>query len=343
MQRFTQLFQEIDATTSTHAKVDALRRYLRQETPDNAVWALYLLLGKTRKRLITSRVLRDIFLRFANIPEWLFEECYAQVGDSAEVIALLVQSGDRPSRLPADLPSADILPVQSLTLAKWMEEVLPSVKTITDDQTLGNLVMAWWSALSPLQVFILNKVLTGAFRMGVSEKLVIRAIANEYQIPEAIVAHRLMGDFEPTVAFFQRLTQLDAEEAIASPAQPYPFFLASPLEEDRFHTEDLTSWRGEWKWDGIRAQIIRRAGQVFIWSRGEDLVTEQFPEIATAFLSLPDGQVWDGELLCWDGQQPLSFNHLQKRLGRKRVTAKVISEYPGHFIAYDLLEHNGQD
>ncbi|WP_448597769.1 ATP-dependent DNA ligase [Thermoleptolyngbya sp.] len=340
MQRFTQLFQDIDATTSTNAKVDALRRYLREESAANAVWALYLLLGKTRKRLITSRVLRDIFLQISDIPEWLFEDCYAQVGDSAEVISLLMQRH-------ASLQSAGVLaqspPSESLPLHLWMEEIIPQVKQVESEEDLKALVVSWWAALNPTGVFVLNKVLTGAFRMGLSEKLVIRAIAQEFGIPEPVIAHRLMGSFEPTVEFFQHLTQLEEAEALSSPTRPYPFFLASPLEEDRFANEDFSGWWAEWKWDGIRAQIIRRQGQVFIWSRGEDLVTDQFPELAAYFLTLPDGLVFDGEILCWRDGQPLSFNHLQKRLGRKRITQKMMQENPVHFIAYDLLEHNSED
>ncbi len=358
MKRFAQLFQDVDATTSTNAKVDALQRYLRDETPANAVWALYLLLGKMRKRLITSRVLRDIFLQISDIPEWLFEDCYAQVGDSAEVISLLWHSlqgqgmphspslaahpsiaGESSSFVAVEQQESN---ADGLPLSLWMEDIIPRVKAIASPDELRDVVMSWWSALNPFEIFVLNKVLTGAFRVGLSEKLVIRAIANEYSIPEPVIAHRLMGSFEPTVEFFNELTQLQESDR-RSPTRPYPFFLASPLEVDRFVSEDLTRWQAEWKWDGIRAQIIRREGQVFIWSRGEDLVTEQFPELATYFLTLPDGLVFDGEILCWDGTRPLSFNHLQKRLGRKRITAKIMQENPIHFIAYDLLEQNGTD
>jgi DNA ligase-1 len=330
MKRFTQLFQQIDATPSTNAKVYALQCYFQQEEPANAVWALYLLLGKTRKRLITSRVLREVFLQISEIPEWLFEDCYAQVGDSAEVIALLLRDVRLESR--SDSP---------MSLHQWMEDIIPQVKTIATDIDLKALITSWWSTLSPIEIFVLNKVLTGAFRVGVSAKLVIKGLSAACGIPEPTLAHRLMGDFTPSVAFYQQLIQ--AEDENTSPSRPYPFFLASPLEIDRFQTEDLTRWSAEWKWDGIRAQIIRRAGEVFIWSRGEDLVTEQFPELASFFLTLPDGLVLDGEILCWQDDRPLSFNHLQKRLGRKRITPKVMQESPVHFIAYDLLESGGQD
>ncbi|MDX2098489.1 MAG: ATP-dependent DNA ligase, partial [Leptolyngbyaceae cyanobacterium bins.59] len=332
MQRFAQLFEEIDSTPSTLGKVRALQTYLRSESPENAVWALYLLLGKTRKRLITSHTLRKVFLQISNLPEWLFEECYAQVGDSAEVIALL-------------LPETTIAPQAStahLSLAEWMEHKIPQVKGVASDAELTALVLSWWSSLVPFEVFILNKILTGAFRVGVSEKLVIKALAAEYQIPEPVMAHRLMGTLEPTVAFYQQVIQPETAE-VRSPNQPYPFFLASSLEEERFQGEDMGRWHAEWKWDGIRAQFIRREGQFFIWSRGEDLITHQFPELEPFFRSLPEGLVLDGEIVCWEGNRPMDFNGLQKRLGRKRVTAKLMEENPAHGIAYDLLEQDGQD
>ncbi len=331
MQRFTQLFQEVDTTTSINEKVRALQSYFREAEPSSAVWALYLLLGKTRKRLVSSSVLRQVFLDLSDMPEWLFEDCYAQVGDSAEVISLLLQQ-----QSIAPTPSPPI------PLHQWMEQIIPQLKTTTDETARRALIASWWATLNPFEVFILNKILTGAFRVGVSEKLVIRALANEYQIPEPELAHRLMGEFEPTIAFFEQLIQPESAAA-TSPIQPYPFFLASPLEPDRFQTEEMTRWLAEWKWDGIRAQVIRRAGEVFIWSRGEDLVTAQFPELVTAFLTLPEGLVLDGEILCWQVDRPLSFNHLQKRLGRKQVSQKLMQENPVQFIAYDLLEHQGQD
>ncbi|WP_346291304.1 ATP-dependent DNA ligase [Sphaerothrix gracilis] len=330
MKRFTQLFQAVDATTSTNAKVQALQDYFQTEKPRNAVWALYLLLGKTRRRLVTSRVLREVFLQISDIPEWLFKDCYAHVGDSAEAIALLLKNVSLEAE-PLDLP-----------LHVWMEEVIPTVKQVETEAELRDLIVSWWASLAEFEVFVLNKVLTGAFRFGASSKLVIRALARAYDLPEAVLTHRLMGDFEPTAEFFQQL--VSAEAAETAPSQPYPFFLASQIDEAKFQLEDLSRWQAEWKWDGIRAQIIRRAGEAFIWSRGEDLVTHQFPELETCFLeNFADGLVFDGEIVCWDGDRPMNFNALQKRLGRKRVSKKLMQESPVHFIAYDLLEHQGQD
>ncbi|MEM6838569.1 MAG: ATP-dependent DNA ligase [Cyanobacteria bacterium P01_C01_bin.120] len=330
MKRFTELFQAIDATTSTNAKVEALRQYFVEEEPANAVWALYLLLSKTRRRLVTSRILRDVYLSISQIPEWLFKDCYSHVGDSAEVIALLLRDTPLRGKSAADIP-----------LHQWMEQIIPLVKAAETDEERHELIVSWWRSLDDYEIFVLNKVLTGAFRVGASTKLVIKGIAKASGIPEPVLAHRLMGDFEPTVEFYENLL---SEEAIeAAPSQPYPFFLASQIDEEKFRDEDMALWLAEWKWDGIRAQVIKRADEVFIWSRGEDLITEQFPEIVESFQSFPNGHVLDGEILCWEGDRPLSFNHLQKRLGRKRVTKKVMVESPVRFVAYDLLEHASND
>ncbi|MBW4655801.1 MAG: ATP-dependent DNA ligase [Kaiparowitsia implicata GSE-PSE-MK54-09C] len=333
MKRFAHLFQQVDATPSTNAKVAALAAYFQEESPHNAVWALYLLMGKTRKRLVTSRVLRDAYLSISEIPEWLFEECYAQVGDSAEVIALLLQQQPELIQSAAEIP-----------LAVWMEEILPKVKMVEQEDDLQRLIVSWWRSLHPFEAFILNKLLTGAFRFGASAKLVIKGLAAASDISEPELAHRLMGDFAPTVAFYQQLVQEGDGEV--APSRPYPFFLASSLEEDRFVEEDLSHWQAEWKWDGIRAQLIRREDESSIWSRGEDLITHQFPELADSLAQWPNGTVLDGEILCWteaEGDRPMNFNALQKRLGRKRVTAKTMAEYPVCFMAYDLLEQAGQD
>ncbi|MEO1521039.1 MAG: ATP-dependent DNA ligase [Cyanobacteria bacterium J06633_2] len=332
MRRFTQLFQEIDSTTSTNAKVAALQTYFQEEKPKNAVWALYLLLGKTRKRTVTSTVLRNVFLNLSDLPEWLFKECYAHVGDSAEVIALLLQD------LSLEGESAS-----SIELHQWLEQIIPKIKDAETDEDVHNLVISWWTSLDPTEIFVLNKILTGAFRVGVSGKLVIKGLAAASGVTEAVLAHRLMGDFEPTVEFFEQLMSEEGTEQ--APSQPYPFFLASPLDEEKFSAETMPDWQAEWKWDGIRAQIIKRQGEVFIWSRGEDLVTHQFPELEEVFQTLSDGYVFDGEIVCWDkeGERPMPFNALQKRLGRKRVTKKLMTENPVHFIAYDLIEREGQD
>jgi DNA ligase-1 len=339
MQPFTQLFLAIDATTSLNQKVRSLQAYFQATEAAEAadqVWALYLLLGKTRRRTVTARVLREVFLQISDLPEWLFQDCYAQVGDSAEVIALLLRDVD----LPVGGGEQSFSPTHR-PLHQWMETMIPMAKSVATDEERRDLIVSWWAALDNTEILVLNKILTGAFRVGASEKLVIKGLAAATGVPEPVLAHRLMGDFIPTVEFYTSLISPEATQN--APSQPYPFFLATSLDPDNFQTEDCTRWRAEWKWDGIRAQVIKRADQVFIWSRGEDLVTPQFPELEAAIAPYPNGTVLDGEILCWQDGRPLSFNHLQTRLGRKKVSQKVMAESPVHFMAYDLLELGGVD
>jgi len=335
MKQFTQLFRAVDSTTSTNEKVKALQQYFRVETPENAVWALYLLLGKTRKRLITSRILTEIFLQISDVPEWLFDESRSHVGDTAETIALLLR--DTPIE-----PTGASYASSDTPLKAWMEDIIPQVKRLKNDENaLRDLVIDWWAALEDDEIFVLNKVLTGAFRVGVSSKLVIKALSKEYQLTEAVISHRLMGAIETNADFYTALINPDAADT--QPSRPYPFFLASPIDVAKFAAEDMANWQAEWKWDGIRAQLIHRTDQTFTWSRGEDLITHQFPEFETAIRLLPEGTVLDGEIVCWENNRPLDFNFLQKRLGRKKVTKKVMADYPAHFLAYDLLETAGED
>ena len=177
-----------------------------------------------------------------------------------------------------------------------------------------------WRELDQHQRFVWNKLISGGFRVGVSQQLVTRALARSRPalIP-AVVAHRLMGDWEPSPAFFTDLLAHDPGDADLS--RPYPFFLAYALDQPVESLGDRSRWQAEWKWDGIRCQLIRRSGQTFLWSRGEELVTERYPEIASVGDILPEGTVIDGEILPWKDDRPLPFAQLQKRIGRKAVTA----------------------
>jgi DNA ligase 1 len=186
-----------------------------------------------------------------------------------------------------------------------------------------------------------NKLITGGFRVGVSQSLVVRALARVGGVDEATVAHRLMGAWEPTPDFFTRLFEPDTRDTDLS--RPYPFFLAYPLEEPLETLGDAAEWQVEWKWDGIRAQLIRRAGRTFIWSRGEELITERFPELAEAAALLPDGTVLDGEILPWLGERPLPFAQLQRRIGRKTLGPRILAEVPVVLVCYDLLEVASED
>ena len=341
MQAFQALFDRLDQLTGTNAKVTALAEHFRSVPADDAAWALTLLLGKRRRRLITGRRLREVLQERTGLPEWLIADCHGQVGDSAETLSLLwPEVRDRLTPIESDLPTA----ITDQPLHWWMTTLLPHISNLQGDDQ-ADAVLALWQRLPEGQHFIVNKLLTGGFRVGVSTGLISRSVAQAFELEESLIVQRLMGGFDPTGEAFHRLTALaDAEEQRNSGA-PYPFYLASPLEPDRLREEPPEHWQLEWKWDGIRGQLIHRGTGVYLWSRGEELVNDSFPELVEVGAALPDGSVLDGEIICWAEQDdaPLGFDVLQRRLGRKQVGATLRRECPMRFIAYDLLEHQGRD
>ena len=329
MKQFCDLYWQLDFTTKTLEKVKSLKEYFAVATPEDAIWAVYFLAGNRLKRPVPTKLLRQWAIQKAEISAWLFEECYDRVGDLAETISLL-------------LPSVET--ERDVSLKQLIEETLIPLRDADADLQQRE-VLKLWSQLEPKAIFVLGKLMTGGFRVGVSKKLVIRALAEHSGVDAATIAHRLMGDWEPDAAFYAHL--IDPDESETAISKPYPFFLANPLKDQGpdllLGSPDL--WTAEWKWDGIRAQVIRRSGETFIWSRGEDLITQQFPEVARAAEQLPDGTVLDGEILGWSDEEnrPLEFSQLQRRLGRKKVGKKLLTEVPVVLLAFDLIEHNGKD
>ena len=325
MNRFAQLFSQLDETTRTSEKVSAMERYFASADAADAAWAVYFLSGGRPKRLVPVRRVATWAMEESDVPSWLFEESYFAVGDLAETIALLlpraVETVDRP-------------------LHRLIEESVLSLAGQSED-VQRDIVVRGWREVDGVARFLLNKLITGEFRVGVSRSLVVRALSRVSQVPEAVVAHRLSGAWEPHPEAYQRLIAADTADAHIS--QPYPFFLAYPLDEDLESLGDVAEWQAEWKWDGIRAQMIRRSDRSFLWSRGEELVTDRFPELSTAAALLRNGTVIDGEIMPWLEGRPLPFAQLQRRIGRKNLGPKILAEVPVVLLAYDLLEHEGTD
>jgi DNA ligase 1 len=325
MKAFADLYTALDETTRTTEKVRALRDYFGRVSKADAAWAAYFLIGRKPRQVVPMAKLRAWAIGEAGIPDWLFQESYDAVGDIAETIALLLP----PPRESSDLP-----------LSHWVEERLLPLRT-KGEEVQRQAVLEAWRSLDQGQRFVWNKLISGGFRVGVSQQLVTRAIGAVGGIDPAVVAHRLMGDWEPSPAFFEGLLAHDAAEADLS--RPYPFFLAYPLEEGLESLGEIAPWQAEWKWDGIRCQLIRRGGQTFLWSRGEELVTERYPELAAVGDALPEGTAIDGEILPFKDGHVLPFVMLQKRIGRKAVTRSILAQVPVVIMAYDLIEHEGAD
>ncbi len=329
MQRFAAVYEQLDRTASTLAKREAIVGYLHDAPAADAAWAAYVLGGGKLRRLATSTELRRALAASTGYPDWLIDESYEKVGDLAETIALMLPAGDGA--------------LGEVSLQTWLEERLPALGRLDSDARVEQL-QSWWRALPTAQVFLLNKLMTGSLRVGVSQRLVVQSIAQWAQQPTDLIAHRMSGTWRPTA---------EALTALAAPAadnehladRPYPFFLASPLENEVVALGEAGEWLAEWKWDGIRAQLMRRGDSAGLWSRGEERLDGRFPEIERAAFSLRNEAVLDGEVLAWDATaaMPRVFTALQKRIGKLKPGVKLLAETPVRFMAYDLLELDGAD
>jgi len=334
MKRLAQLFAELDRSTATLAKVDALKRYFASAAPRDAAWAVYFLAAGKPRQVVPNAVLWATACRRAGIDDWLFDACYQAVGDFAETVAHVLPPPERTS---------------DLGLAEWVEERLLPLRGLSPVEQ-SDRVAAYWDELDDAGRFLFNKLIGGEFRIGVSKLLVQRALAEGSGVDAKLVAQRMMGYTDkgatPSAERFAQLTA-SAEPGPLDVGQPYPFFLAHSLD---FAVEQFEAklaapeqWQVEWKYDGIRAQVVKRASRVWIWSRGEELVTERFPEVVAVAQRLADGTVLDGELVAWSEGRVLPFALLQQRIGRKSLTRKVLDDAPVAFIAYDVLEDGGAD
>jgi len=340
MKDFAALYTALDASTATLHKVETLAAYLRAASPADAAWAVYVLAGGRSRRAVASPLLREAAREAAGVPSWLFDESYLAVGDLAETIAHL-------------LPPADA--TDDAGLAEWLERRLPTLRGLAPDEA-RRMLRGWWGALDWNGRFVLNKLITGGFRVGVSRLLVVRAVARAAGLHEALVAQRMIGYTDarrmPDAAAFAALVAPADTPGARGDGQPYPFFLAHPLAAPPASLGPVADWLVEWKWDGIRAQLVVRGGRAWLWSRGEELVTDRFPELERAALDWAAGVdapgagvVLDGEVLAWEpaAERPLPFAVLQKRVTRTRLTPAILRAAPAVFLAYDLLEWQGHD
>ena len=325
MQRFTELYLELDATTRTNEKLAALERYFAEVDPRDGAWALAVLSGRKIARAVQSGRLRKWASEESGYPGWLVDECYNAVGDLSETLSLLLPDAQEPT----DERLHEVVEQRVLPLGSMAEDAQ------------RELIVQTWRSFGRQERFLFHKLISRSFRVGVSRRLVERALANVAGVDAAVMSHRLLRDWRPTAEDFTQL--LDPGEAATDPGQPYPFALAYQLDVEPASLGDPGDWHAERKWDGIRAQLIARKGQVMIWSRGEELVTDTFPEVRAIGEQLDDGWVLDGEILAWEAGRPLAFALLQRRLGRKRVEATLWPDVPIAFMAYDVLEADARD
>ncbi|WP_207515505.1 ATP-dependent DNA ligase [Longitalea luteola] len=327
MLEFAQLLFKLGTTTKTNDKLEALAYYFAHANEKDKVWVIALFSGRRPRRTVSGTQLAVWCTELIHLPIWLFQECYHTVGDLSETIALLIPE-TKISSSPTGQP-----------LHYYVEKFQQLEKAGEAEKKM--FILQSWLELSSRERFVFNKLLSGTFRVGVSQKLMVNALARTVQLEPNTIAHRISGNWDPATTSFSAL--LSEQSTQTDFSKPYPFYLAYALEDPLPELGEPADWQAEWKWDGIRGQIIKRNGQLFVWSRGEDLITEKFPEFSILQSKLPNGVVIDGEILPYKDGQVLNFNILQTRIGRKNVTKKHLQDAPVGLFAYDLLELNGED
>ena len=324
---FADLVSLLGTSTKTNDKLRALVNYFTNADDKDKVWVIALFTGRKPKRVINTKLLAEWCVEIAGLPGWLFGESYHTVGDLAETIALL---------LPDPEPTnSDILH----PLHFYIEQFQKIEKQ--DEAIKKKFVVESWSQMNQSQRFVFNKLITGAFRIGVSQKMMVNAIAKFTSLEPSVIAHRISGKWDPQTTYFNDL--LEEANGATDYSKPYPFYLAYALNHEPSELGNIEDWQAEWKWDGIRGQLIKRNNELFVWSRGEELITDKFPEYQVLNSLLPNGIVLDGEIIPSINKSPLPFSLLQTRIGRKNITKKNLQETPITFFAYDLLEYNYED
>lgn len=328
MKQFAALISQLANSTKTNDKLQVLVEYFSTASKDDQIYTLALFTDRRPKRAVNTTKLREWCAELVGIPLWLFEESYQHVGDLSETIALAIGTQSFEKEYRAEK-----------SLKEWII-FLHDLQNKTEEEKKTAITQAWKS-LDKNECFIFNKLMGGNFRVGVSKYTIINALSKVYKIDAQVVTHQISGNWQAENTSLEQLIKGNVGETDIS--KPYPFYLAYPLESEIYTLGNPQGWQAEWKWDGIRGQIIKRNGEIFVWSRGEELITDKFPEYEVLKKLLPDGTVLDGEILPFKNNKPLIFNILQTRIGRKNITKKILQDAPVIFYAYDLLEYEGKD
>ncbi len=325
MKAFAELIQQLGSATATNDKLEALSAYFEGATDKDKVWTIAIFSGRRPKRAVNSTLLAQWCIELINLPAWLFRRILSYCGRSCRDHRPLAAAGHRPGSF--------------LPLHFYLEKLLSLEKAPEAEKK--SFIVSSWMSMSQDERFVFNKFITGGFRIGVSQKTMVNALARSTGLSDSVIAHRISGNWDPATTLYESL--LSEEAAAADISKPYPFYLAYALEDPLTDLGRPDEWQAEWKWDGIRGQVIKRNNELFTWSRGEELITDKFPEYNILRGLLPDGIALDGEILPYDGNRPLPFSILQTRIGRKNVTKKQLQEAPAAFFVYDLLEYEGED
>ena len=327
MKKFASLFHDLDSMTKTNERLDRLITYFESACPKDSIWVCWFLSGNRIKGAIKTGELRSFLSEKVNLPIWLIEECHDRVGDLAETISLLAGSSSMN---------------KSISLDETIREFLLPLRAMESEERKITLYRAW-DQLSMDEMLPFHKLLTGGFRMGVSKGNLCKALARIGNVEPAVIAQRLSGNWTCDDLTMEDILD-PSDEGKDRMNRPFPFCLASPLQEKANSLGEVGDWQVEWKWDGIRAQLLTTGGGGgMLWSRGEESIDESFPEVLECIPHLPPDLCMDGEILAWGREGLRSFSRLQKRLGRKNPGPSIQRKEPVRFQAYDLLRINGDD
>ncbi|MGN6266753.1 MAG: ATP-dependent DNA ligase [Ginsengibacter sp.] len=326
LQLFAELVTELSSSTKTNDKLQSLVDYFATGPDEDKVWVIALFSGRRPRRSVNLKLMRQWCIELAQIPDWLFTECHHTVGDFSETLALL-------------LSKTETLQRENQSLSYYLQKLISIEKE--DEAVKKNFIVESWQQMNAEEKFVFNKLITGAFRVGVSQKTIVNALAKVVDVSPSIIAHRISGNWDPLTTSFNDL--LSETVAVTDFSKPYPFYLAYAIDDSVENLGEPQLWQAEWKWDGIRGQMIKRNNELFVWSRGEELMTDKFPEYFILKDLLPDGIVLDGEIIPAVDGRPLPFAVLQTRIGRKNISKKQLQEAPISFFAYDVLEYNYED
>jgi DNA ligase-1 len=326
LQLFAELVNELSSSTKTNDKLQSLVDYFATGPDEDKVWVIALFSGRRPRRSVNLKLMRQWCIELAQIPDWLFTECHHTVGDFSETLALL-------------LSKTETLQHENQNLSYYLQKLISIEKE--DEAVKKNFIVESWKQMNAGEKFVFDKLITGAFRIGVSQKTIVNALAKVVNVSPSIIAHRISGNWDPLTTSFNEL--LNETVAVTDFSKPYPFYLAYAIDDSVENLGAPELWQAEWKWDGIRGQMIKRNNELFVWSRGEELMTDKFPEYFILKDLLPDGVVLDGEIIPAVDGKPLPFAVLQTRIGRKNISKKQLQEAPISFFAYDLLEYNYED
>lgn len=323
---FAELVVELSTSTKTNDKLQSLVNYFAIAPDEDKVWVIAIFSGRKPRRSVSFKLIRQWCAEITGLADWLFDECHATVGDLAETLALL---------LPENKDDSE--PTKSLSF--YLEKFIAIEKE--DESIKKNFITDTWKNLNRDEKFVFNKLITGSFRIGVSQKMIVNALTKVVHLSASVIAHRISGKWDPVSTSFIEL--MSETSSISDFSKPYPFYLAYAIEDKVHFLGKTEEWQAEWKWDGIRGQLIKRNNELFVWSRGEELMTDKFPEYFILKDLLPDGIVFDGEIIPSVDGKPLPFAVLQTRIGRKNLSKKQLQEAPISFFVFDLLEYDYKD